>query len=64
MKEGRERFAKGDFSGLLLLLKAVFMGEGYGSDFTKDEVLGNTKLDLPEQQLERAVKDFVDGREL
>jgi hypothetical protein len=40
------------------------MGEGYGSDFTKDEVMGNGKLDLPEHQLERTVKDFVDGREV
>lgn len=64
MNEGKERFAKGDFSGLLLLLKAVFMGEGYGSDFTNDEVLGNGKLDLLGQALEKTVKDFVDGREV
>ena len=51
LTEGQALFAKGDFSGLLLLLKVIILGEGYGSDFTKDAVLGNEKLGLPDQDL-------------
>jgi uncharacterized protein YbjT (DUF2867 family) len=64
VKEGVDMFAKGNFSGLLLLLKAIFLGEGYGSDFTKDAVLANEKLALPGQALEKAVKAFVAGNEV
>lgn len=60
-KEGQELFAKGDFSGLLLLLKANFLGEGYGSDFTKDATLANEKLGLPVQSLESTVATLVAG---
>ncbi|TVY89116.1 Isoflavone reductase-like protein, partial [Lachnellula willkommii] len=35
-REGQELFGRGDFEGLLLLLKTIMLGEGYGSDFTKD----------------------------
>ena len=60
--EGQALFAKGDFSGLLLLLKAIFLGEGYGSDFTKDAVLGNEKLGLPNQDLVLTVTALATGK--
>ena len=60
--EGQALFAKGDYSGLLLLLKAIFLGEGYGSDFTKDAVLGNEKLGLPNQDLVSTVTALAAGR--
>jgi hypothetical protein len=60
--EGKALFAKGDFSGLLLLLKAIFLGEGYGSDFTKDAVLDNEKLGLPNQDLVSTVTALAAGR--
>jgi hypothetical protein len=60
--EGQALFAKGDYSGLLLLLKAIFLGEGYGSDFTKDAVLGNEKLGLPNQDLVSTVTALAAGK--
>ncbi|OBT61855.1 hypothetical protein VE03_08828 [Pseudogymnoascus sp. 23342-1-I1] len=59
--EGQALFAKGDFAGLLLLLKANFLGEGYGSDFTKDAKLSNEILGLPSQDLASTVKAIVKG---
>ncbi|KFY71508.1 hypothetical protein V499_08342 [Pseudogymnoascus sp. VKM F-103] len=59
--EGQALFAKGDFSGLLLLLKANFLGEGYGSDFTKDAKLSNEILGLPSQDLTSTVRALVKG---
>jgi hypothetical protein len=60
--EGQALFAKGDYSGLLLLLKAIFLGEGYGSDFTKDAVLGNERLGLPNQDLVSTVTALAAGK--
>jgi len=60
--EGQALFATGDYSGLLLLLKAIFLGEGYGSDFTKDAVLGNEKLGLPNQDLVSTVTALAAGK--
>jgi hypothetical protein len=60
--EGQALFAKGDYSGLLLLLKAIFLGEGYGSDFTKDAVLGNEGLGLPNQDLVSTVTALAAGK--
>ncbi|PMD16869.1 NAD(P)-binding protein [Hyaloscypha hepaticicola] len=59
--EGEPLFAEGDFAGLLLLLKAIFMGEGYGSNFTKDAVLANEKLGLPSQDLASSVAAVLAG---
>ncbi|KAL5350663.1 hypothetical protein ACLOAV_004232 [Pseudogymnoascus australis] len=59
--EGQAPFAKGDVSGLLLLLKANFLGEGYGSDFTKDAKLSNEILGLPSQDLASTVKALAKG---
>lgn len=59
--EGQALFAKEDFSGLLLLLKANFLGEGYGSDFTKDAKLSNDILGLPSQDLPSTVTALAKG---
>jgi hypothetical protein len=61
---GEPLFAEGDFSGLLLLLKVITLGEGYGSDFTKDAVLGNEKLGLPKQDLASSVAAVVAGKSI
>ncbi|TVY45925.1 Isoflavone reductase-like protein [Lachnellula occidentalis] len=61
-KEGQELFSKGDFSGLLLLLKTIMLGEGYGSDFTKDASLANEKLGLPKQGLAETVAALAAGK--
>jgi hypothetical protein len=62
--KGAELFSKGDDSGLLLLLKANFLGEGYGADYTKDAELANGLLGLPEQTLEGTVAKIVAGAEV
>lgn len=59
--EGQALFDKGDFAGLLLLLKANFLGEGYGSDYTKDAKLSNEFLGLPNQDLASTVKAIISG---
>jgi hypothetical protein len=62
-KIGKESLAKGDFlQGMINLLHVVFFGEGYGSDFSKDEVLANEKLSLPKQTLEDTVTRFAEGK--
>src|SRR6202012_3615874 len=43
-KEGKDRLAKGDWGGSLPLLIVHFLGEGYGSDFTRDGKLANEML--------------------
>ncbi len=60
--EGQALFAKGDFSGLLWLLKVIILGEGYGSDFTKDAVLANKKLGLPNQDLVSTAAALAAGK--
>jgi hypothetical protein len=60
--EGEPLFAKGDFSGLLMLLKVITFGDGYGSDFGDDAVLGNEKLGLPKQDLVSSVAALVAGK--
>jgi hypothetical protein len=62
--EGLPLFAKGDFLGLMLLLKVVVFGEGYGSDFGKDAILGNKKLGLPNQDLASSVAALATGKSL
>lgn len=61
-KEGTEFFSKGDMSGLMLLLKTIMLGEGYGSDFTKDASLDNEKLGLPKQGLAETVAALAAGK--
>lgn len=61
-KEGKEKLAKGDFAGAALLLHVNFLGEGYGSDFERDEVLGNELLGLEGEDLEEIVRWVVEGR--
>jgi hypothetical protein len=61
-KDGQELFAKGDYSGLMLLLKAIMLGPGYGSDFTKDATLANEFLGLPKQSLAETVAAVVAGK--
>ena len=61
-KEGLELFGKGDFAGLLSLLKVIMLSEGYGSDFTKDATLSNSKLGLPDQSLSKTITAIVAGK--
>jgi hypothetical protein len=62
--EGQALFGKGDMEGLMLLLKVITFGEGYGSDFTKVAVLGNEKLGLPNQDLASTVAALVTGKSI
>jgi len=60
--EGQALFAKGDFSGLLLLVKVLTFDEAYGNDFTKVATLSNEKLGLPKQDLASTVATVVAGK--
>jgi len=60
-EEGQQLFAKGDLAGLFLLLKVITLGEGYGSDFTRDTVLSNERLGLPTQDLASTIAAVVAG---
>lgn len=62
--EGQALFAKGDFAGLLWLLKVIILGEGYGSDFTKDPGLDNKKLGLPNQDLASTAAAVAAGKSI
>ncbi|MCJ1261040.1 hypothetical protein MMC22_000904 [Lobaria immixta] len=62
--EGQALFAKGDFSGLLWLLKVIILGEGYGSDFTKDPGLDNKRLGLPNQDLASTAAAVAAGKSI
>ena len=62
--EGQELFAKGEISGLLLLILVITLGEGYGSDFRKHGTLANKKLDLPNQDLVSTVAALVAGNSI
>ena len=59
---GAKLLSKGEFSGLLLLLKAIMLGEGYGGNFVEDVENGNELLGLPEQSLEDSVEAIVSGK--
>jgi hypothetical protein len=59
--QGSTLFAKGEFAGLLLLLNAISLGEGYGSNHVLDAELANSKLGLPEQTLQQTAAAVASG---
>jgi hypothetical protein len=59
--QGLALFEKGEFSGLLLLLNAISLGDGYGSNHVLDAELGNSKLGLPEQTLQQTARAVASG---
>lgn len=58
-KDGQELSSTGDYAGLMLLLKAIMLGPGYGSDFTMDATLANEFLGLPKQSLAETLAAVV-----
>ncbi|KAF1852136.1 isoflavone reductase family protein [Cucurbitaria berberidis CBS 394.84] len=62
LKEGRERFAKGDYSSIPILLRGItFSVEEKLGDFSS-EGLWNDKLGLPKESLEDTIKDVLSGK--
>ncbi|KAH8657163.1 hypothetical protein BGZ60DRAFT_545662 [Tricladium varicosporioides] len=63
-KDGKALLSKGNFTGALKLLHVCFLGEGFGSDFTKDVEGGvaNGWLGLPKQDLNDEVKKIYVGQ--
>jgi uncharacterized protein YbjT (DUF2867 family) len=59
--KGLELFKKGEFSGLLLLLNAISLGEGYGSNHLVDAALANRELGLPEQPMHQIIAATTRG---
>jgi len=61
VKEGQEKLARGDYSGILPLILAATYGGGRGSDFEEDEGLSNELLSLPREDLDEVVSEVVKG---
>lgn len=61
VKEGQEKLARGDYSGIPPLILAATYGEGRGSDFEEDEGLSNELLSLPREDLDEVVSEVVKG---
>lgn len=57
IEKGNELFKVGDFSGLVLLLRAICLGEDFGCDYSA--FLANEKLGLSRQSLEESVATEV-----
>ena len=57
---GRSLLAKGDFTGMLLLVQASMLGSMVGTDFGQEENLANRLLGLPtEESLDETVKAVI-----
>ena len=61
-KEGQELLGKGEiFPGLLMLLKTINLGDGFGSNFPKHATYANAKLGLTKQSLKESAAAVVAG---
>lgn len=60
-KEGGDKLAKGDFSGIRTLLHGVMYGNDTGGDFEK-KGLANKILGLPEETVDETIRDTVSGK--
>lgn len=63
IRDGKALLSKGDFAGALKLLHVCFLGEGFGSDFTRDVKGGvaNEVLGLPKEEMDEEVRKLVAG---
>ena len=57
-KIGNEKLAKGDFSGLMELIRYINLVEGYGGNYVHRE-LANDLLSLPKEDLEETLAKYV-----
>lgn len=62
--QGFEALGKGDMSGFVGILMASTYGPGNGNDFSKNAVLSNDLLGLPEEDLKTVTKAIVEGKEV
>lgn len=62
--QGFEALGKGDMSGFVGILMASTYGPGNGNDFSKNAVLSNDLLGLPEEDLKTVTKALVEGNEV
>lgn len=59
-REGREKLAKGDFSGFRELLACLMHGEDTGGDFTgSPEGVANELLNLPNEDLDKTIEAII-----
>lgn len=61
-RDGKEKMAKGDFSGIRSVLARLMFGGGTGGNFDKESDLANKLLDLPHETLDEVTKAVVDGK--
>lgn len=58
-KEGQEKIAKGDLSGVFNLIFGAIFEEGHGQDYSSIRKISNEELGLPEEDLPEVVKKLV-----
>lgn len=61
-QDGKEKMAKGDFSGVLSLLARLMFGSDTGGNFDNEPTLANKLLELPPESLDETVKAVVEGK--
>jgi len=61
-RDGKEKMAKGDFSGIRSLLGRLMFGGDTGANFENEPTLANKLLDLPHESLDETTKAVVDGK--
>lgn len=58
---GLKKMARGDFSGALPLIRYINCVEGHGGNFAEYEESANGMLELPEEELDEAVRELLRG---
>ncbi|EXJ87196.1 hypothetical protein A1O3_04155 [Capronia epimyces CBS 606.96] len=61
-REGKEKLAKGDFTGVRTLLARLMYGGDTGANFEKEPTFANQLLELPQESLDATVKAIVAGQ--
>lgn len=60
-KEGLEKMSKGDFSGVILLIRYVICVSGYGGNYMEYREGANELLSLPKRTLDEVVAEILKG---
>lgn len=61
-REGKEKMAKGDFSGVRSVLAKLMFGGDTGGNFENEPTLANKLLDLPHESLDETTQAVVEGK--
>ena len=64
VRDANEKLGRGDYSGLVTMIKGMMMDPATGCDFDKRGEVANELLDLPEESLDEVVQNVVDAFKL